>query len=152
MSHFQDLLYELGERLDIQLQIDFNQACSLNINQSIDVQIELSSTEETILLMSMISELPPGRFRGDVLKDALKANFLEEKKNGYLSYIERENALTLLQTVYIQPLSSEALYDLLVFFSQRALKWKEAIESGHTSPEGEFPKIVQKGKSIFGFN
>ena len=76
MKSFHDLIAELGEYIGEDLKVDLNMACSLEINNLIKVQIELDSPGEKILLMSLITELPPGKFRENILKDALKANFL----------------------------------------------------------------------------
>ena len=70
MKSFHDLIAELGEYIGEDLKVDLNMACSLEINNLIKVQIELDSPGEKILLMSLITELPPGKFRENILKDA----------------------------------------------------------------------------------
>lgn len=152
MKNFHDLIAELGEIVGEELTVDFNQACCIEVNQLFKVQIELDSTGETILLMTMISELPPGNFRENILKDSLKANFLAEEKEGVLSYIESENTLVLCHTLYTNVITSETLYNHLLSFVERAKQWHDAIESGRTSPGSlEIPEGSQKKGSIFGF-
>ncbi len=151
MKNFHDLVHELGELMDIELKVDLNQACRIEINQSIKVQLELDSPGETILLMTLITELPPGKFRENILKDGLKANFLAEEKEGVLSYVERENSLVLCHTLYTHSITANILFDHLLLFVDRAKKWHDAIEGGRTAPAlGEIPEETQKKGSIFG--
>ena len=79
-----NLMQGLGQLLQIDLREDFNQSCTLNMD-GIKVQMELDSPGEFLLLMTFISELPPGQFRETVLKEALKVNYTVEQKIGTLS-------------------------------------------------------------------
>jgi hypothetical protein len=151
MKNFYDLISELGNLLGEELEPENNQACCLTINQKIKVQIEVSKNEESILLISLISELPPGKFRETVLKDSLKANFYAEEKAGILSYVLRENSLVLFQNINAHALDAEKLKEALLVFSDRALKWLNSIESGALAPDGEIPESSEKKGSIFGF-
>ena len=150
MKNFHDLVKELGELMGCDLTIDLNQACRIQINQTIYVQLELDSPGETLLLMSLIIELPPGKFRENILKDALKANFLSEEKGGVLSYVKRENHLVLCQTLYTHSITADTLYDHLLLFTERVKQWQDAINGGRTSPDGEIPQGSNKKGSIFG--
>ena len=76
MKNFYDLIKELGDLLGEEIEPENNQACNLRINQKVKVQIEVSNNEESLMLISLISELPPGKFRETVLKDILKAKKL----------------------------------------------------------------------------
>ena len=88
-----NLMQGLGQLLQIDLREDFNQSCTLNMD-GIKVQMELDSPGEFLLLMTFISELPPGQFRETVLKEALKVNYTVEQKIGTLSYIKKRKCLS----------------------------------------------------------
>jgi Tir chaperone protein (CesT) family len=152
MKNFHDLIHELGDFLGEELSVDLNQTCFLEINELIKVQIELDSAGEKILLLSKIIELPPGRFRENVLKDGLKANFLAEEKSGILSYLERQNQLVIFEDINTHSITMEILYQHLLKFIERAIKWATSIEAGRSSPDaGEIPEGSTKKGSPFGF-
>ncbi len=152
MTNFFDLIHELGEFLGEELKADPNQSITLGINETLKVQIELDPTGEKILLSSMITELPPGKFRENILKDGLKANFLAEDKIGILSYLEKENTLVLFHYLESHAITKEILHGALMLFIERATKWLSAIEAGRSSPEmGEIPEGTEKKGAMFGF-
>ncbi len=152
MKNFHDLIAELGEFIGEELTVDLNQACFLEINNNLKVQIELDPPGEKILLMSKIIELPPGKFRENILRDGLKANFLAEEKEGILSYLERQNTLVLCHDLYTHSITMNILHEHLIKFIERATKWFTAIEAGRSSPDiGEIPEITEKKGSLFGF-
>ena len=152
MKSFHDLIAELGEYIGEDLKVDLNMACSLEINNLIKVQIELDSPGEKILLMSLITELPPGKFRENILKDALKANFLAEEKEGTLAYLQKENSLVLFYEIFTRSITRDILYEHLMKFIKRVTDWNTAIESGQSAPHiGEIPESTEKKGNIFGF-
>ncbi len=152
MINFHDLIHELGEFVGEDLKVDPNQSCCIEVNQILKIQIELDPSGEKILLMTKIIELPPGKFRESVLKDALKANFLAEEKEGILSYLERQNTLVLCKDLYTHAITRDILYSHLIQFIERASKWQSSIEAGRSSPDGgEIPEGTEKKGSIFGF-
>lgn len=152
MINFHDLIHELGEFIGEDLTVDLNQSCCIEVNQILKIQLELDPPGEKILLMSKIVELPPGKFRENILRDALKANFLAEEKVGILSYLERQNTLVLCQDLYMHSITRDILHAHLMKFIERALKWLAAIEAGRSSPDsGEIPERTEKKGSILGF-
>ena len=142
-----NLMQGLGQLLQIDLREDFNQSCTLNMD-GIKVQMELDSPGEFLLLMTFISELPPGQFRETVLKEALKVNYTVEQKIGTLSYIKKENVLVLCHTIRAHALTAEALLEQLLLFYDRAKAWKDAIHSGRTAPDTEIV-IKQRDRLVF---
>jgi hypothetical protein len=150
MKNFYDLIKELGDLLGEEIEPENNQACNLRINQKVKVQIEVSNNEESLMLISLISELPPGKFRETVLKDILKANFFAEEKVGILSYTLKENSLVLFQTINTHALDAEELKNHLQKFSQRAINWYDSIESGALAPDNEIPESTEKKGNSFG--
>lgn len=152
MKNFPDLIFELGEYIGEELKVETNNACCLEINETLKVQIELDAPLERILFISLITELPPGKFRENILKDGLKANFLAEEKIGTLSYVERENCLVLFHYLYNLSITKEILHETLIKFIERATAWHKAIETGRSSPDsGEIPQTFEKKGTMFGF-
>lgn len=151
---FNDLIESLGEELGIDLHADFHGLCQMMINEKLKVQLEADTTGEFLLIVSMICDLPPGKFRENILKDALKANYKIQENYGILSYIGPENSLALFNHIPMHGLTGKELYEHLSIFVQRALGWQKAIDEGFSSPpdSNEVPKADSVTKnSLFGF-
>lgn len=149
--NFNDLMYELSQLLKEDIKPDLNQSCSLLINQTYSVQLEMDISGETLLMGCFICELPPGKFRENILKDALKAQFDTKNEKSILGYSEATNQLALFQNVYNYDLNGQILYDELCNFVDTVKEWKDAIDSGKTSPEGVFEQPTgKKERPLFG--
>lgn len=94
IDRFPELLQELATELDIDLYPDKRGACKLVTEDGLHVQMEVDVRQESLLIASFICEIPPGKFRENILRDALKSNG-PFPKNGTLAYSERNNKLTL---------------------------------------------------------
>lgn len=153
MISFADLMAELGELIGDNLKPDLNQVVALEVNENLRVQIEMDSTGEYVLICCYVCELPPGKFRENILKDALKANFHHDRHPEILAYVTGENALVMFRNVPTQDLKGDEFYEHLALFTERAERWKNAIESGRTSPPDEFDAIEGGHRPpIFGFS
>lgn len=132
IDRFEELLSQLGTELDVPLHLDKQGACKLRINDSLDVQLEPDRSQEKLLLASFISEIPPGKLRENVLKDALKANG-PLPLHGIFSYSERNNQLTLFAFLPFSQLTGKILADFLALFVEKATSWQQGIERGQTA-------------------
>ena len=149
--NFNDLVYELSQILGEELKADLNQICPLVIEENLHVQLEMDISGESVLMGCFICELPPGKFRENILKDSLKAQFDSKLEKSVLGYCEQINQLALFQNVSNYDLNGEALYKELCSFVDRVKDWKSAIESGKTSPDGAFSEPTQKqSRPLFG--
>ncbi len=147
MDRFEEILKDLGTALGIPLHPDRRGACRLNINDVMRVQIEFQPDKEQVLLACMICEIPPGKFRENILKDALRANW-PYPTNGILSYSEKNNNLSLFEHIPTANISGQKLLDVLNAFIAKADSWRKGVESGQTST---LLPSVKKGESgIFG--
>lgn len=153
MPTFQELTHELEEKMGIPLHnANISQAITFNIDNAFTVQIE--AHHGGFLFVSKITELPPGTFREQILKNALKANFTAEKKISILAYLDRENSLILFQEFPDFNYHIEEVYENLLAFIHRARLWYTTIESGNTAPElDEFSNTsrFKKDPLFFGF-
>ncbi len=151
---YEDVLAELGDELDIDVEPDLHGICTIMINEKVKVQLEVDVTGESIMMAALIVELPPGKFRERILKDALKANYLVEENHGVLSYTGPDNALVLALTIPMHGLTGKELYEHLSIFVERAQGWQKAIDDGFPSPQdtGEVPQGDGGAQtSLFGF-
>ncbi len=134
MEPFTRLLYDLGELLALPLHSDENNACVLVIDELLRIQMQLDTTQERLLLGSMLIELPPGKFRENILKEALKVNDFFTPHLGYLSYVKKENKLVLYNYLMMKGLTAEKLGEHLTFFVENANAWIQALERNLPMP------------------
>lgn len=126
-SSFQELLQQLGKILRLPLHIDKHHACSIQMLPLI-VQLQPDLPQEKLFLFSKIIELPPGKFRENILFEALKANALPDPRAGIFSYIAATNHLVLYQIYPFSILNGERLANFLGGFFEIASSWHKKIK------------------------
>lgn len=131
---FEQLLHELGPFFNLQLRSDRHSACTIRLHEALKVQIQLDFSQENLLILSEIIELPPGKFREKVLAEALKANGQPDPRIGVLCFVERDSALALYQSYPIELLKGDTLAGLMGPFLEMAESWRKAIENGQPAP------------------
>ncbi len=132
IDRFESLLQELGEQLGLPLHPDHRGACGLNINNRLHIQIEPEPSQERILIACFICDIPPGKFRENILKDAMRSNH-PLPTYGALSYSEKNNKLSLFAYLPLPLLHGEKLASFLMLFIRKAESWKTGVEAGQTS-------------------
>lgn len=132
IDRFEELLNELGVELGITLHPDRKGACKLKINETSHIQIECDAHQENLLVATFICDIPPGKFRENILKDALKSNG-PFPVNGTLAYSDRNNKLVLFSYFRFGSLTGKKLAEFLAAFVDKANNWRIGVETGHTS-------------------
>lgn len=132
IDRFEELLNELGEEYGLSLHPDRKGACKLKINETIHIQIECDAHQENLLAATFICDIPPGKYRENILKDALKANG-PFPKNGTLAYSDRNNKLVLFSYLRMSNLTGKKLAEFLATFLDKANNWRIGVETGHTA-------------------
>lgn len=133
MDIFTELLQELGKIFSVPLKPDRNNACLLEINKSIQIQIQTDPSEENLILGAKLCTVLPGKFREDVLRNALQHNALPDAV-AYLGFIQETNILVLFTFVYFRGQSPETIAKIIEEFLEIAISWKEAITSNRPGP------------------
>lgn len=142
MDRFQEILWDLGEIVELPLHIDKNHACNLLLDETLEVQIQMDPDEKNLIICAFLSEVPPGRFRENVLKDAMKVNH-HYHPFGSLAFHEKKNTLILHQFIPIEHLSGDKLYKILEPFAEEAEEWRTALASNQTAPS-KYHKVGHK--------
>lgn len=143
-GEFQDLLKELGSIFHLELEVDKSGACSILIPPQIVIQMQLDSGQEKLFLFCKIAEIPPGKFRENILKEGLKANALPDPVSGILAYLHPTNHLVLFQSYPVSILTGERLATFFSNFAQMAESWQQALLSGQSGPSSTEPVPVEK--------
>lgn len=125
---FSSLLEELGKILQIpDLHPDRNRACLIKFPDGLTVQIEMDGQASQITLLSNLGELPPGKYRENVFREALKANGMPHPIHGTLAYSKKADNLVMYQRLAVKDLSGDKINLALTPFLEKARAWKEAI-------------------------
>jgi hypothetical protein len=131
IDRFEELLNELSAELSASLHPDKIGACTLKVDDAFDVRLEMDAHQENLLIATFICDIPPGKFRENTLKDALKCNG-PLPQNGTLAYSERNNKLALFSYLRLAELNGRKLAVFLSAFLDKATQWRVGIETGHT--------------------
>ncbi len=149
IGQFPELLKELGRVFHLELHLDQVGACSILIPPQLVVQLQLDSGQEKLFLFTKIAEIPPGKFRENILMEGLKANAVADPLPGVLCYLAATNHLALYQSYPLLILNGERLASFFSNFAQMADNWRKALLSGQSSPRGAASPSVEKP---FGLN
>lgn len=136
MSLFEILLEELGKVFELKLHTDRKGACSIQVRPNLVVQLQPDPSQEGLWIFALLAEIPPGKFREEVLKEALKANGLATLRPGVFGYVQNTNQLALSQKYPFEILDGERLCGLLGAFLDLAEKWQDALQQGRAAPFG----------------
>ncbi len=128
MNMFELLIQDLSKHLGTALHAEKGYICKLRILGTLRVQIEHEASFNRLLIASFLCELPPGKFREDVLKEGLKENN-SLNRLGVLAYSEKNNSLAYF--LYLpETTASEKVSETLLQFIEKAKAWKTAVETG----------------------
>lgn len=131
VSKFEELIESLGQVLNVSLQAEQGYMCKLNAGGTIKLQIEYNEKKDNIVIASFLTELPPGKFREDVLMAGLKANGTEDSFGIFAFSSSNDNLI--LQLYLPISITPQNLADKIKQFIEKGTEWKEAIEQGNIS-------------------
>lgn len=133
VDKFEELLQALSVQLDAELHVDQKGACLIAFDENIKVHLELDKSLENLIIFCLVSAIPPGKFRENVLTDALKEN----NKFPYIAafaYYEKENSLAMFNFFHFDSLKAEMLSSYLAAFVDLTALYQDALSRGQTSP------------------
>lgn len=133
---FENLLRELSLYLNIPLHVDKLGCCAIVVEEKLKIQLELDRSEQFLVLAGFVAKLDPGKFRENILLEALKANEHLDRI-GTFGFNPYDNTLALFYLIDTKNLHGEKLKDIIAIFIGRSLEWQNAILAGHSVPTDE---------------
>ena len=128
---FDTLLQEIGEAMEIDdLHLDASNTCLIRFKSGIEIYLEPYEKDQFLLIFCDLGNVPAGRFREDVFREALKSNGLPYPHNGTFAYSEQSDHLLLYSLLSYRELNGEKVASHLYPFIEKAKTWKETIERG----------------------
>lgn len=132
MNRFEDLLKSLSDLIGTPLAPDSKSTCLLVFDHDVKVQLELDKTSEWLIVGASLGEVPPGKYREQVICEALKHN--RSPENGIFAYALRKNQLVLFEKWPYDQVQVPQLFALLKALVEKAKPWKEALARGDRPP------------------
>jgi len=131
---FAELIEGLSRNMQMPLTPEDNKTITLLIEKKLRLQMEEDSAGKYFQVFADIADIPPGKFRENVLLYALMANVYPYTTNGTLAYSEKLGKLVLFNNFPLETLKAEVLFEFLPKFNKKALEWQEAIEGLNPAP------------------
>lgn len=146
---FASLLDELAAILKVKLRPDTNNSCRIRYPDKTEVQIEIDTGGEWVIIGTNIGTLPPGRFREDFCREALKANLILEPKCGTFAYSKKGDRLVFFRRIPYRIAKGQQIAEALTPFLERAKSWKEML-SRNEVPLVRSQESSSPGNRLFG--
>jgi hypothetical protein len=147
-SQFGAILKEFESFFNTSLEPDDNNSCLINLGIGVSVQIELDRYG-MLLIGSRLGAVHMGRFRDNLIRQALKSNDMTPPSTGVLGFSQKSNQLILFTKLNPQQLNPHQIVNLLPLFVNKAKLWKEAIEKGEV-PDITAADTSDKPSGLFG--
>ena len=146
---YEGLLEELGRCLGLTLFPDENYSCMIRLPNHVEVQIEIDSPGNRMMMGSYLGQLPPGRYREMVFYEALRMNGLPPPHVGIFAYSNKADKLLMFRWIDLHNMTGEKIAKLLTPFSERAAQWRDTIAAGQV-PVIEGISLHEQSGHMFG--
>ena len=133
---FGTILQELGKSALIpitDLHPDRNNSCLVRIKGGIELQMELDRSGQNLVIGCDLGAIPPGRYKENLFREALKANGLPHPRYGIFAYSKQTDHLIVFDTLNTKDLTGDKVAEYLVKFMEKVVTWRSAI-SGNDIP------------------
>lgn len=147
---YESILQEVGQELGMQLAPDHNDSCQIQLAEGLKLQMEIYKRTEQFAICFRLGNPPPGKYRENLLREALKANGLPSPRYGTLAFSEKSEAFYLFELLSLDRLDGKKVVDRITAMKEKALIWTNAIKNG------DVPHVVSSatpgggGMGLFG--
>ncbi|MGK5595546.1 MAG: CesT family type III secretion system chaperone [Parachlamydiaceae bacterium] len=147
---FGSLLGELGKIINIpSLLPDENNSCLLQFKDAPPIQLEFDRSGFFLIIGCDLGEVPAGRYRENVFREALIANGMPEPRHGNFAYSKQTDHLILSLSLPTKNLTGDQVAAALIPFKAKAKHWQESI-SKNDLPSRYGPLSSARGGGMFG--
>lgn len=145
---FESLLRELGEKIQLPLESSSNNNLSLKLKDN-EVVLQKDSKQPFLIISFEIAEIPIGRYRENLLREALKFNALNQLHAGVFAFSKKEQKLILFEMLPFSDISADQVFSIMQLLSEKVTVWKEALNRGNI-PMIDPSSQARSGGGIFG--
>lgn len=133
INQFEELVRELAHHFSVPLKPLHEGICTFNIEHKVHVQFKLDKSLERLFIGSFITQIAPGKFKENVFLQTLKAN-AQMPNVGFFGFNENNSELLLYEYIQMRDLTIKPLLNIFAVFVEKAIHWKNAIDSGTSAP------------------
>lgn len=127
---YASLLQELASILGSdKLEPDENNSCNIGFPSGVEVQVELNSSETMLILLTELGDLSHGRYREQVLYEALRANDQNHPRYGNYAYNPNTEKLLLWDLLPMNNLNASYIASYLTNFVDKASECQKSLAS-----------------------
>ncbi len=130
VNAFEAVLQELGDAIGIPLKPGKMDGCLVRYPEGLEVQIQMNTKRNHILLYADLGAVPPGRYREDLLREALRANGKPYPRKGVLAFTDAKDHLIIYLSRSMTELTGEKIAYIYKPFVEKAQKWQDALTRG----------------------
>lgn len=146
---FGSLMEEFSAFLKIKLA-PTAQHCAIKTKSGLIINLEIASSGEVLLMVCKLPDIPSsGRYRENLLYEALRADGLPPPNHGILAYSNRTKQLVIFKEMKLQDLTGEKIYNAFTPFVAKAQVWSDAISRGEV-PQFSAAAGVKSSGGLFG--
>lgn len=150
LHNLQSLLKELGEKIGIpNLEPTSNNNLTLTLKGNNDVVLQQHKTQPYLIISFEIAEIPAGRYRENILREALKFNGLNQLHKGVFAFSKKNQKLFLFEMLPLEEISADQVNTIMQSLSEKVTVWKEALQRGDIPNIGNTSQ-AQSGGGLFG--
>jgi len=124
------LFEEFGKKINVTITPEQNGGCRIRFKSGVEVQIETSADGRSLMIGCELGSMPPGRYRENVFREALRANGLPLPRNGVFGFAKPKDSLYLCDQIALDELSGDRLFEFMQPFLQKAEIWRDALSRG----------------------
>lgn len=149
--NLESLLKEIGEKIGIpNLEPTVDNNISLTLKGNNDVVLQLHKSLPLLIISFEIVEVPTGRYRENILREALKFNNLNQPHSGIFAFSKKNQKLFLFEMLPMDEISGDQVYAIIKTLSEKVTVWKESLNRGEIPTVGATSSQARSGGGIFG--
>jgi hypothetical protein len=152
-GQFETILQELAQAFHIsELHPDSNNSCKLKLKAGIEIQLELDRSGNFLIIGTDLGEVPVGRYRESLFREALKCNDLPAPNCGILAYSRATNHLVLFEKLFIKDLNGDKVFAEITPLVEKAKAWSEAMLKGELPVVSQVYSSEHRSSGMFGLH
>jgi hypothetical protein len=148
-DRFGALIEELSTALKIKLAPDSHNACKIRFPDKLEVYLEPDTSEEQLQVLVEIGKPGEGKYRENLLKEALRANGLPFPRIGVFCYSQKGDSLLIFDFLPMEDVNGIRVADVISQLSEKARIWRDSISRGELPPF-QSARASQRAEGLFG--
>jgi hypothetical protein len=133
-DRFGVLIEELAAVTQMKLTPDSHGAIMIRYKDKLEAYVEPDALGDFVHVLIEIGKPGEGKYRENILREALRANGQPEPRLGTFSYGQKRESLLIFETVSMEDLTGARLSELMTQLSDKARVWRDAISRGELPP------------------